>query len=489
MTVLSPLSLRNRLALLAAVAVTVAVALVAVAAWLLVRSELVRQVDAELMAQSRGIQRLPQDLNRHISAEHDGLVPHPDPALLQIVGADGSTQRPPGQEALPVTAGDMAVELRSGPVLRDDRIGHVPVRIATRRAEDGRLLQVARPVADIEATLHRLALLLLVAGVFGVGLAVLSGRAVAKAGLAPVVRVADAAEHVARTTDLTAAIPVEGDDEVARLARSLNQMLAALETGRAQQRQLIEDAGHELRTPLTSLRANVELLLRAGLDPRLSEHDRQALLEDVREQTVELGVLVDEVIELGRGAGDVEPARPVRLNDLVVSALRRAQRHYPDVEFHLVSDHDAVVDGRSGMLTRAVGNLLDNAAKFSPTAGAVEIQLTTRARVVVLEVLDRGPGVDDDEREKVFERFHRTARARSVPGSGLGLSIVRQAAQQHGGSAALLPRPGGGTTARLSLPAAATPGPEPDEAARESAVPLGSVRRRAATELDDSRSD
>lgn len=454
MNAMTRLSLRNRLAVLTAVAVTVAVALIAVTAWVLARSQLIRQVDAELLAQSRGIQRLPEDLTGRISAHHEGLVPHPDPALLQIVATDGSVQRPPGQQALPVTAEDRAVNSGTDVVLRDDQIEHVPIRILTRRAPEGRLLQIARPVTDIESTLHRLAAMLLLAGGVGVGLAVLAGRAVAKAGLAPVVRVAAAAEHVARTTDLTAAIPVEGDDEVARVARSLNQMLAALEAGRAQQRQLVEDAGHELRTPLTSLRANVDLLLRAGSDPRLSEADRQALLEDIREQTGELGALINEVIELGRGGRDLEPVRRLPLQELVASALRRVQRHHPDVEFRLTCRDVILLDGRHGMLSRAVGNLLDNAAKFSPIGATVEIELSRSASGVVLDVLDRGPGVEADEREKVFDRFHRTARARSVPGSGLGLSIVRQAAEQHGGSASLQPRPGGGTIARLVLPAA-----------------------------------
>lgn len=450
----SRLSLRNRLAALSALAVAVAVAVVAVASFLLVRSELIRQVDTELLAQSRNIERLPQDLTRHLRAEHDGLVPHPDPALVQVVDTDGAVQRPPGQRPLPLTDRDRAAQ-EPTVVLRDDRIGHVAIRIATRRTGDGRLLQIARPLTDVESTLHRLSLLLLLAGGVGIALAVLAGRAVAKAGLAPVTRVADAAEHVARTTDLSAAIPIEGDDEVARVAASLNQMLAALDAGRAQQRQLIEDAGHELRTPLTSLRSNVELLLRAGSDPRLSEDDRRALLQDVREQTVELGLLIDEVIDLGRGARDDEPKQLVRLHELVAAARRRAQRHHPDVHFRARCDEDVVVQGRRDMLSRAVANLLDNAAKFSPPGGTVEVTLTATNSRAVLDVLDRGPGVDDGDRDKVFDRFHRTAQARSVPGSGLGLSIVRQAAQQHDGNASVLARPGGGTIARLDLPAGA----------------------------------
>ncbi len=440
------------MALLAATAVALAVAFASTGAWLLTRAELFRQVDTELTAQSRAVERLPHPLSDPLTAQYQELSPHPVPGLVQIVGSDGGPIRPAGQAALPVTERDRQVTAGQL-VLQDGVVAGVPVRMASRRTPDGRLVQVARPVTDVQATLDRLAVLLALVGVAGVGVAALAGRAVARTGLAPVVRVAQAAEEVARTTDLRAAIPVEGDDEIARVARSLNRMLTALDTARTQQRRLVEDAGHELRTPLTSLRANIELLLRAGSDERLSQTDRQALLADVRDQTVELGHLFAELVDLAREDNAPEELGLVCLDDVVAYAVARARRHYP-VSAFLVRSERVQVLGRRHVLHRAIGNLLDNAAKFGPPGGEVEVSLalSREGDRAVLDVLDRGPGIPSGQRELVFERFYRSSEARAVPGSGLGLAIVRQAAALHQGDVWLGPRAGGGAHARLTVP-------------------------------------
>lgn len=454
------LTLQGRLALLTALAVVVAVVGVSTSAWLLARAELVRQVDTALTAQSAIADRLGGPLPPGPLPAGAPLVPEAVPVLVQLVDAGGGTSTPAGQRVLPVDDADRSLTAAPGATrLRDVELPAesaedepLPVRLLTRSTEGGVLLQLARPMADVQATLDRLALLLALAGTTGVLVAAFAARAVARAGLAPVGRVAAAAEEVARTTDLRAAVPVEGDDEVARVARSVNALLRALDEARQQQRQLVEDASHELRTPLTSLRSNVELLLRSEqVGTPLPVADRAALLSDVRSQLAELGHLVTELVDLAREDSAPEPEQDVELDRLVLSAVARAQRHHPAVE--LLSRTEPVrLNGRRGALDRAVGNLLDNAAKFGPPGGRVDVELRTQPGCAVLEVHDRGPGVAEEEREQVFERFHRSTEARSVPGSGLGLSIVRQAARHHGGEVELLPRAGGGTTARLVLP-------------------------------------
>nr|WP_231127558.1 HAMP domain-containing sensor histidine kinase [Motilibacter aurantiacus] len=296
----------------------------------------------------------------------------------------------------------------------------------------------------------------------GIAAAAFAGRAVASAGLGPVRRVTAAAEHVAATRDLRAAIPVTGDDEVARLARSVNAMLAALESARLQQRRLVEDAGHELRTPLTSLRANVELLARAEErgPGALSAADRKAMLTDLGEQAVELTTLMNELVALAREDAGQEVPGDLRLDELVERCVARARRHAPDASF-TVETEPLVIPGRATGLTRAVNNLLDNAVKFSAPHPAVLHVSVRRADVAPgraeVAVADRGRGIDPADRERVFERFYRATEARAVPGSGLGLAIVAQVAAEHGGSAALEPRAGGGTVARLRLPLRAAP--------------------------------
>nr|WP_231134708.1 HAMP domain-containing sensor histidine kinase [Motilibacter deserti] len=344
-------------------------------------------------------------------------------------------------------------------VLRDATVDGSHVRIITAPAtlRTGRgAVQVARSLDEVYGTLRSLALLLGLFSLLGIAAAAFAGRAVASAGLGPVRRVTAAAEHVAATRDLRAAIPVSGDDEVARLARSVNAMLAALESARLQQRRLVEDAGHELRTPLTSLRANVELLARAEeRGPQaLPAADRKAMLADLGEQAVELTTLVNELVALAREDAGQEAPRHLRLDELVGRCVARAKRHAPDATISVEAE-PLLVQGRQTGLIRAVNNLIDNAVKFSAPAPAVLQVCVRRAetdpRLAEVAVADRGRGIDPADRERVFERFYRATEARAVPGSGLGLAIVAQVAAEHGGSASLEPRIGGGTVARLRL--------------------------------------
>ncbi|GAA0376073.1 hypothetical protein GCM10009530_28210 [Microbispora corallina] len=269
------------------------------------------------------------------------------------------------------------------------------------------------------------------------------GWLAARAALRPVNHFRDAARRVATTRDLTTRIQVTGDDELASLARSFNTMLDALERSAKAQKRLVADASHELRTPLTAVRTNVELLIRGELPPE----DRDDVSRAVVSGLEELTALVSDVVELAR---DEEPAalvETVRLDELVRREVARAARHWPATSY-TVSAEPSVVRGVPERLARAVANLLDNAAKYSPPAGRVEVSL----RDGVLTVRDHGPGIAPEDLPHVFDRFYRAPAARSLPGSGLGLAIVGQVVDSHGGSVSAAPAPGGGTLVRLALP-------------------------------------
>jgi two-component system sensor histidine kinase MprB len=255
---------------------------------------------------------------------------------------------------------------------------------------------------------------------------------------------------------------VSGADEVARLGRSVNTLLTAVEAARRAQRALVEDAGHELRTPLTSIRTNIELLLsverRPDLAHRLPPADRAGLLRDLDAQVAELATLTTELVELSREETTREAAEPVALADAVEAAVGRVRMRAPHVTF----DTDlapVTVTGRPAELERMVLNVLDNAAKWNPPDGTVGVRLAADgAGWCTVTVTDSGPGIADADRPHVFDRFYRAAGARGTPGSGLGLAIVAQTADRHGGSVTTGPNAPHGTVVVVRLPAQ-DPGP------------------------------
>jgi two-component system sensor histidine kinase MprB len=260
----------------------------------------------------------------------------------------------------------------------------------------------------------------------------------------PVAQLTATAEHVASTRDLSQRIDAQGEDEVSRLARAFNTMLEALQRSQLAQRQLVADASHELRTPLTSLRTNMQVMARGGPP---DEADRTRLRNDLVGQLEELTELVGDLVELAR---EEEPqpahAEVVNFGELVEEAVERAQRHAPGIRFEPELE-PSLVYGVAARLDRAVANLLDNAAKWSPPGAPVEVRL----RGGELTVRDHGPGIAPGDRALVFERFYRAPEARSCPGSGLGLAIVRQVAESHGGTVTAEAADGGGALLRLHL--------------------------------------
>jgi two-component system sensor histidine kinase MprB len=236
---------------------------------------------------------------------------------------------------------------------------------------------------------------------------------------------------------------------MARLARSFNTMLEALDESLRAQRRLVADASHELRTPLTSLRTNIEVLARSDAMP---QDERRRILRDVVEQIDEVTALVSDLVELARGDAPPEASERVRLDEVVAHAADQAATHYPHLRFQ-IDAHPSIVQAIPGRLERAVSNLLDNAGKWSPPGEAVEVSVGD-GRV---SVRDHGPGIDASDLPYIFDRFYRAPAARGLPGSGLGLAIVRQVAVALGGTVAAEPADGGGTRFTLTLPAEPVP--------------------------------
>ena len=313
---------------------------------------------------------------------------------------------------------------------------------------EGVALQVARSLEDTEQTLETLIIILVVVSAGGFALAAALGPVVARTALAPAADVSDAAEEVAETRDLARRIEVRGDDELGRLAASFNSMMEALERSESAQRRLVADASHELRTPLATLRTNIETLAR---DSELKGVERERLVEDLTAELEELTDLVADVVELARlpgEDGDIQ-MEVLSLDELAGDAVERARRRARGLRF-AERLSPSLVRGDRQRLGRAISNLLDNAAKWSPAGGEVGIEVEG-GRV---RVRDHGPGFRPEDLPKVFDRFWRSDEARGKPGSGLGLAIVQRVAEEHGGAVRAANANGGGAEISLELPEA-----------------------------------
>jgi two-component system, OmpR family, sensor histidine kinase MprB len=326
---------------------------------------------------------------------------------------------------------------------KDVRLKGTHLRVYVAAGPTGDKLVVARPLTEVDATLKHLRLVLLLVGLGGIGLAAGLGLLVARAAIGPMRRLTAEAETVAQTQDLSRRMPADRDgDEIDRLGAAFNTMLAALERSRESQRQLIADASHELRTPLTSIRTNIEVLGRAK---DLPEAERGQVVAAASAQLEELTQLVGDLVDLARdGHPAAHEVEDVRLDELVRESAGRLN----SVRFR-IDAQPSVVRGSRMRLARAVSNLLDNAAKYSPPGSLVEVAVADGE----VAVRDHGPGIDPDDLPHVFDRFYRAPMARGTPGSGLGLAIVRQVAEAHHGTAVAEAPEGGGARLRLRLPA------------------------------------
>ncbi|HEX2086340.1 MAG TPA: HAMP domain-containing sensor histidine kinase [Solirubrobacteraceae bacterium] len=412
------MSLRRRLVLVAAGTVGVTVVLASIACFVVVRDNLRDEVDGSLLRSVERVRERPE-LGARPGLPPDARHPpfggrRPPPRgepenPVQLVRPDGTVLSPDDVQPLPVTATDRRLAAAGGDERRfeDRTIDGDRVRVLTAASPAGALV-AGRSLEGVDSTLSRLRLVLVLLCAGAVAVAVALTRAYAD-----------------------------------RLQASRDALAASV----AAQRQLVADASHELRTPVTSLRTNVEVLLEEG-GASLGDDERRRLLEDMRGQSEELTLLINDVIELARGDQPLAAEDDVRLDEVVEEAVARARRDAPAVRFE-ARLAPMVVRGDAERLGRAVGNLLDNAAKHSPPGGVVEVTAGGGA----VAVRDHGPGVPDADKPLIFDRFYRGATARGRPGSGLGLAIVRQVAAAHGGSVTVADAPGGGALFSLRLPA------------------------------------
>jgi two-component system, OmpR family, sensor histidine kinase MprB len=458
-------SLRVRLGLAAGVAVAIAVIAVAVSAYAGTRSELRSQVDQSLRTIAR-------------SVEHQEGPPDGGPAQQQglLGGADCDEHRgfdigggapgfggaagvrefvtPSGRacfghggsNVLPVT--DAIKRIAStghGQLFRDETVSGHRLRVFVTALMGGGALQVALPLEQVDKTLSNQLLLLVLIAAAGIALAALLGLLVARTALAPIARFTRQTESIAQNVDRLEheRLDAKGRDELSRLAQTFNTTLDALERSVQAQRNLVADASHELRTPIASIRANLQLLRDEAL---LSPEDREALRSDMIEELDELTGLVGDVVELARGAKPSGEMGDVRLDEIVEQAVERTRRRAPTLEVQTALE-PTLVRGEGDRIARAVANLLDNAVKWSPPEGVIEVEL----REGTVSVRDHGPGFREEDLPYVFDRFHRAKEARSKPGSGLGLAIVRQAAEAHGGFVEASNAPGGGALLRIGF--------------------------------------
>jgi two-component system sensor histidine kinase MprB len=446
------MTFRTRLILLAALAVAITVVVASAITYVVVRGQLRGEVDDALRGRADTLTHIPLAISQGFDAGQFFLdIPGPPLGAAagypQVVTSSGRAFRPREEGIpLPVTKRDRAAAAGTqGAFFSDAHVAGTHVRVYTIPLErKGYALQIARTLSEVDSSLARIRRWLLIIALGGIAIAAALGLIVARAVLAPVRRLTHTAEDVSETRDLSRRIDESGSrDELSRLASTFNTMLAALEDSARAQRQLVSDASHELRTPLTSLRTNIEVLTR---DEELQPGERELLLRDVGEQLLEMSALVAELVELARG--DQQPTEPedVRLDLVAAEAIERTTRNRPGVEFKPELE-ETLVRGVPATIERAVSNLLDNAAKWSPPGG--EIDVIVRGGEIV--VRDRGPGIAEEDAPFVFDRFYRAPSARSMPGSGLGLAIVRQVAEAHGGQVVAERAEGGGTIMRLRL--------------------------------------
>jgi two-component system sensor histidine kinase MprB len=422
------MSFRARLTLYVAAAIAVTVAAASLAVWVVSKRELLSQFDQTLVQQATQQEVHPSPFGVQVYK-----------TLVQPGGAASGDRLPVDTRAAQLAAGN------GNSYFTNVTVQKVRLREFVFPLEHGGAVITAIPLAGTDRALARIKFWILLVGGFGIGVAAALAAFVASAALRPVRRLTAAAETVAATGDLTERVEVDGNDELARLATRFNGMLAALEDSVGRQRRLVADASHELRTPLTAARTNVDLLL----EGKLPEDEQRRALDEASVELDSLTSLVSDLVELARGEERKLRIEELQLDDLVASVVERAKSRAPHATF-VTSLTPTQVRVDPVLLERAISNLLDNAVKYSPPGAPIEVSVRDGEVVVA----DHGPGVAEEDMPRIFDRFYRAAAARSKPGAGLGLAIVREAAEAHGGRATVESSPKGARF-RLTLPASA----------------------------------
>jgi len=465
-----PLSIRTRLTLWYTGILLSILLVISVLSYSLLRWSLMQDLDASLTTVAQVIS------DTVGSAPGAALEAGSETAPLELLGPEFSDkffqlvdpQGTPGLhsrhlrgEALPLSADARANAARGLRTFETIRLaGREPVRLLTmpivHNGQPGRLVQVGISLTGPRRALHRYLETLLVLVPVGVGLAAVGGAAIARAALRPVDEMSQSARRIT-AEDLRQRLRLRGTaDELDHLAETLNAMLARLQEAFAQMRRFAAHAAHELRTPLTALRGGIEVALRAD---RAAEEYRRVLassLEDVER----LIRLAEDLLLLSRSTAGLDaPRAPVDLESLLPQVLEVGVRlaQGKGVTVRVGGATPATVLGDAVALRRAVLNLVENAVKYTPTGGKVELSLARARGDAVLVVQDTGIGIAPSDAERIFEPFVRldAARSRDTGGTGLGLAIARSIVLAHGGTLSLDSSPGAGSrfTIRLSLAA------------------------------------
>jgi len=421
------MSLRTRIAIAVGAVVFCVLAVVAAVVYPVVGANLRAKGDESLVQVAENAPTIAAKL-KHARTPLGQLVPFGD-TELQILPA---VTVGPTNGFVGITDHDVRVAYgKDRAYFQDEAYGSVVYRIYTTQfpGNPGILVRVAAPVSVTTSTQTALGWLfaaLIPAGAVG---AAAVARLAAGRVLRPVGRLTDTVERIRATGDLSAPIETPGKDEISRLGQAFAAMTAALDESVGAQRRLVADASHELRTPLTSLITNLELLAEQPDDPSAPALAAAALAE-----ASELRVLINDLVDLARDGQASFHIEDVRLDLVAERVAARAADRAPGLAFELECQ-PTLVRGDPDALERAIGNLVDNALKWSPPDGRIRIS----AAAGTVEVSDDGPGVPADDLPYIFDRFYRSAKARALPGSGLGLAIVRRIADTHDGTVEAIP--------------------------------------------------
>lgn len=456
-------SIRIRLALIYTGLLAGALVVFGGGAFMVLRTELERSFDAALVANAEHAagafaqdvdasgELLPSERLLAQFAATGGRV-----AVLGPDGAILADSAPPGAPDLPVTADDLAMSggrgiVREFTVDGDVRRLTVEPVLSTAGNTVGYVAWTdsTRPIHEL---LTSVGVTMLLGGLLLIGAALVVGLVLARRALAPVADVTDTARAISLSGDFAARVEAgPAGDEVGDLAVAFNEMLSALQQNHQTLQRFLGDASHQLRTPLTTIRANLDLAERTDL-PAM---DRAAILADARDEAERMGRLIGDLLSLARAeSGHRLEFGPVELDALLIEAVRRQREAASHVRMSIAGVEPAVIEGDRDRLRELLGILLDNAARYTLAGGSVAAGLARQDGRAVVRVEDTGIGLDEGDRERLFERLYRGARARELrpAGTGLGLAIARWIVEAHAGTIELTDRPGGGTIALVSFP-------------------------------------
>jgi two-component system sensor histidine kinase MprB len=425
-------TIRRRIALVSAGAVAVTVVVVSILAFVGANRQIMNEIDESLLSRAQIIENvpvgvIPPGFNDFATGQGGNVRPGRadfDSTFYQVILPDGTTVNA-GVEGVVLPSPDAEDVDRSEPSLRTVRIDDLSLRVVTvYHGETGAIVQLARPLTEARATLTGFAAVLAVGSALGIAVAAGLGLLVARSALKPIDELRGSITDIASSASLSDRVNVTGSDEIAEVAVAFNELLAEIEASKNDQVRLVRDAGHELRTPLTALRTNLEILQRHDVSP----DERATMIDAAHSEVAELSALVAEVVDLATDRYEEESATEVRLSEVAEEIVERARRR--NGREVTIDDDGSVVTVKRDAIERAISNIVVNADKWSPEGELILVEIESGG----VTVTDSGPGFDERDVDHVFERFYRSSEARSMPGSGLGLSIVAQIIDDHGGT-------------------------------------------------------